>query len=457
MTRATSSILFRTALAYLVITVLNITVFVLLVFENQIDLISQNAVLSSLNAGTAIKFSLDAFAAERKTLDPAVYQRIEDLAVKAGVERTTVFGEDGKILFRSGTASSGSAEAGTATAEEFTAINAAILKRDFEAKLFSHSIDMAGRKVELFIPFTYGGDRTAVAEVTMPMRDIARQLGYLYRQCAIIAVLILVLHSVFVLIVTRVLIRPLRGLLAATEKMSRGILEVSVPVLREDEIGQLAHAFNGMSVALQRMRQEARESNPLSGLPGNLTIARHIDERLQAGSAIAVLYCDLDNFKAYNDAYGFAKGDVAILFTRDCLRKSFSELGISNGFIGHEGGDDFIAITGFDDWERCVRRFMELFDAGVPLLYSEADRANGFLESVDRKGTHQRFPLMTVSVAVVTNQWRSYSRHEEIATTAAELKKVVKKSDGTSGSRYAIDRRRDAGEALPPDVSGKQE
>ena len=238
--------------------------------------------------------------------------------------------------------------------------------------------------------------------------------------------------------------------------MSRGILEVSVPVLREDEIGQLAHAFNGMSIALQKMRQEARESNPLSGLPGNLRIARHIDERLQAGAAIAVLYCDLDNFKAYNDAYGFSKGDVAILFTRDCLIKSFDELGIKDGFIGHEGGDDFIAITGFDDWERCVLRFMALFDPGVPLLYSEADRANGFLESVDRKGTRQRFPLMSVSVAVVTNQWRAYSRHEEIASTAAELKKVVKKSDGSGGSRYAIDRRKEASEALPADVSGKQ-
>ena len=187
MTRATSSILFRTALAYLVITVLNITVFVLLVFENQIDLISQNAVLSSLNAGTAIKFSLDAFASDRSTLNTRVYKRIEDLALKAGVLATTVFGEDGKILFRSGTAPfPGAARPSTATAEEFTAINAAILKRDFEAKLFpTPSTWPGGRRA--FIPFTYGGDRTAVAEVTMPMRDIARQLGYLYRQCAIIA------------------------------------------------------------------------------------------------------------------------------------------------------------------------------------------------------------------------------------------------------------------------------
>ncbi|MGO9310716.1 MAG: HAMP domain-containing protein, partial [Spirochaetia bacterium] len=405
MTRATSSILFRTALAYLVITLLNITVFVLLVFENQIDLISQNAVLSSLNAGTAIKYSLDALAADGKPLDPAAFRRIEDIAGKSGVLRTTVFGEDGKVLFRAGAAVAPVGEAARqATADEFTAINAAILKRDFESMLFSHRIDLPGRTVELFIPFTYDRERTAVAEVTMPMQDIARQLGYLYRQCAIIALFILALHSAFVLFVTRMVIRPLRGLLIAAERMSRGILEVSVPVLRQDEIGQLAHAFNEMSVALQRMRQEARESNPLSGLPGNLTIARHIDQRLQSGAEIAVLYCDLDNFKAYNDAYGFSKGDEAILFTRDCLRKSVDELGIAeDGFLGHEGGDDFIAVMGFDSWEPCVRRFMELFDAGAPRLYSESDRANGYLESVDRKGSRQRFPLMTVSVAVVTN------------------------------------------------------
>jgi GGDEF domain-containing protein len=441
-TRATSSILFQTALAYLVITILNITVFVVLVFENQIDLISQNAVLSSLVSGTAVKYSLDAFAAERAPLDAAAFRKIEDIAGRAGVLHTVVFAEDGTVLYRSGSdPSMEQAMASAATPDEFTAINAAILKRDFEEKLFSHRIDIPGRTVELYLPFADGEDRIAVARVSLPLRDIARQMGYLYRQCVLMAILILALHSAFVLLVIRVLIRPLRSLLAATEKVSRGTLEVSVPVLRGDEVGQLARAFNEMSVALQQMRQEAREANPLSGLPGNLTIARRIDEGLRSGTLIAVLYCDLDNFKAYNDVYGFSKGDEAILHTRDSLKKAFDELGIKDGFIGHEGGDDFIAVTGFDSWEPCVRRFLALFDAGVPFLYSETDRTNGFLESVDRKGVRQRFPLMTVSVAVVTNRWRSFSRHQEVAETAAELKKVAKKADGTGGSRFAIDRR----------------
>jgi GGDEF domain-containing protein len=450
--RTKSSILLSTALAYLVITVLTITVFVLLVFENQLDLISQNAVLSSLNAGTAVKYSLDAIGTGPAPLDEAAFARIDDMAKKAGLLRTTVFAEDGRVLHAAGAAS-----AAAATPEEFAGINEAILKRDFESRLFSHHVDMPGRTVELYIPFSYGTDRIAVAKVAVPMRDIARQMGYLYRQCGIIALLILALHSGFFVLVARILIRPLRGLLAATEKVSRGILEVRVPVLREDEIGHLTHAFNEMSVALQQMRQEARESNPLTGLPGNISIARHIDERLRAGAVIAVLYCDLDNFKAYNDAYGFSKGDEAILYTRDTLLKTFEELAVTDGFVGHEGGDDFIAVTGFDTWEPCVRRFMSLFDAGVPLLYTEADRSNGFLESVDRKGRRQRFPLMTVSVAVVTNQWRSFIRHQEIAETAAELKKVAKKADGTVGSRFAIDRRRDAEEALPSEPSGRGE
>jgi hypothetical protein len=227
-TRATSSILFQTALAYLVITILNITVFVVLVFENQIDLISQNAVLSSLVSGTAVKYSLDAFAAERAPLDAAAFRKIEDIAGRAGVLHTVVFAEDGTVLYRSGSdPSMEQAMASAATPDEFTAINAAILKRDFEEKLFSHRIDIPGRTVELYLPFADGEDRIAVARVSLPLRDIARQMGYLYRQCVLMAILILALHSAFVLLVIRVLIRPLRSLLAATEKVSRGTLEVN--------------------------------------------------------------------------------------------------------------------------------------------------------------------------------------------------------------------------------------
>ena len=443
------SILFRAALTYLIITVLNITVFILLVFENQVDLISENAVLTSLNAGDSLKRSLDNVVGGKGELDAGSFQKISQAASQAGAARLTIWSEDGRTLYRSPTASTPAGkESAIASTDEFALLNAAIMKRDFEDKLFSPRIDKATRTVELFIPFFYSVDKTAVAAVTLEMKDMPRQMAYLYRQCVIMGLLILVLHSIFVIIVSRILILPLRTLLDATYRMSQGALDISVPVRRDDEIGQLARSFNEMSVALGRMREEAREANPLTGLPGNLTIARRIDERLRSGETCAIVYCDLDNFKAYNDAYGFSKGDEAILYTTECLQKALDQLEITDGFVGHEGGDDFIVVTSFENWEPYVHRLIALFDERAPLLYSERDRKNGFIESVDRKGKRQNFPLMTVSIAVVTNKWRSYDRHQQVAEIAAEVKKLAKKSDGIPGSRFAIDRRK---AESPPD------
>jgi diguanylate cyclase (GGDEF)-like protein len=151
-----------------------------------------------------------------------------------------------------------------------------------------------------------------------------------------------------------------------------------------------------------------------------------------------VLYCDLDNFKAYNDKYGFTKGDEAILYTRDCLVATAKRKDVSNVFIGHEGGDDFVVVTDFECWETFAKSFISTFDRGVYQFYTSVDARNGFIESVNRKGERQRFPLMSISVAVVSNKNRPFRRVAEIIAIAAEVKKVVK---GQDGSCYAIDRR----------------
>ena len=148
-----------------------------------------------------------------------------------------------------------------------------------------------------------------------------------------------------------------------------------------------------MSVALQRMRDEAKGANPLSGLPGNITIASYIDDCLNKGKIICVLYCDLDNFKAYNDKYGFTKGDEAILYTRDCLLTAAKRKDIRNVFVGHEGGDDFVVVTEFEHWEIFAKSFITSFDRGIFQFYNSIDARNGFIESVNRRGERQRFPL----------------------------------------------------------------
>lgn len=266
------------------------------------------------------------------------------------------------------------------------------------------------------------------------------------------AALILALHTFFIIIISRTLVLPLRNLLDATHTMSAGMLDVSIAIARDDEIGALGRAFNEMAVSLRQLRDTARESNPLTGLPGNLTISRHIDELLHSGKLFAILYCDLDNFKAYNDAYGFAKGDEALLFTCECLRTVGERLALPDPFIGHEGGDDFIVITGVDMWESYVRSFIALFDEGAPFFYSFSDRQNGCIESFDRKGNPQRFPLMTVSIAVVTNEGKLYDRHQQMAEVAAEVKKLAKSRSGAPGSRFAIDRRRE--DSRPQSMEG---
>jgi GGDEF domain-containing protein len=237
---------------------------------------------------------------------------------------------------------------------------------------------------------------------------------------------------------SKMILIPIRKLNEATHLISQGQLEIRVPIVRDDEIGHLASSFNEMSVALQRMRDEAKGANPLTGLPGNLTIAKYIDDCLNAHRTIAVLYCDLDNFKAYNDKYGFTRGDDAILYTRDCLVAASKRKDVANAFIGHEGGDDFVVIIDYEYWEIFAKAFITTFDRGVFQFYNSIDARNGFIESINRKGERQRFPLMSISVAVVANKNRPYRRHAEMIAVAAEVKKYVKSQDG---SCYAIDRR----------------
>jgi diguanylate cyclase (GGDEF)-like protein len=151
-----------------------------------------------------------------------------------------------------------------------------------------------------------------------------------------------------------------------------------------------------------------------------------------------VLYCDLDNFKAYNDKYGFSKGDEAILYTRDCLLSVTKRNNLRNVFVGHEGGDDFVVITDYEQWELYAKTFITTFDRGIHQFYNSVDARNGFIESINRRGERQRFPLMSISVSVVTNKTRDFRSMAEMIQIAAEVKKYVKSMEG---SCYAIDRR----------------
>lgn len=442
----TKSIIFRTALIYLVITLLNISVFVLMVFENQLDLIAENAILNSQRIGFNTKHRIDDILNREEDLSEVNLQRIVKEAKILGIDTMTLFSERGVAL----KAINGGRETprDRASPEELKMINMAITKKDFEQKLFFHEIHRDGRLIDLYIPFSYATDQIAVAAIALEMRDIGKQMGYLYRQCLLIALLIIAIHGLFAFAISKMLLIPLNNLLTATKSISKGELEARVPLVRDDEIGRLASSFNEMSVAIKRMRDEAKGANPLTELPGNITIARLIEERLDSDRKFAVLYCDLDNFKAYNDKYGFSKGDDAILYTRDCLSQTARREEVNNVFVGHQGGDDFVVICDVPYWETFAKSLVESFDRDVSQFYSKTDARNGYIDSINRQGEPQRFPLMSISVAVVTNKTRAFKENTEIIKVAAEVKKYAK---GTEGSCYAADRRCGEGSMSHPD------
>jgi diguanylate cyclase (GGDEF)-like protein len=432
----TRSMGFKTALMYLFLTVLNISIFVLMVFENQLDLIAENAILNSQHTASSLKARIDRIMAKSGELSPVYINKIIREAVSLGISDLTLYGENGSVFVDvSGNKITGKKAAGV---DELAMIKTAVTQQGFEGRLFSHSVNRKQRAISLYVPFSYGVDKICVASVRLPMKDIDKQMTYLYRQCLVIGVLVMLVHVLFALLFSKMILLPIRRLSAATRKIAQGQLNVRVPIVRDDEIGQLASSFNEMSVAFQRMRDEAKGANPLTGLPGNIVIANYINDCLLNARIVCVLYCDCDNFKAYNDKYGFTKGDEVILFTRDCLIGVAKRDDMGGVFIGHEGGDDFVAVSRYEQWETFAKSFIALFDKGIHKYYSAADNHNGYIESVNRRGERQRFPIMSVSVAVVTNRTRDFHSLAEMIQVAAEVKKYVKSIEGSS---YTIDRR----------------
>jgi diguanylate cyclase (GGDEF)-like protein len=190
--------------------------------------------------------------------------------------------------------------------------------------------------------------------------------------------------------------------------------------------------------SLLRRSRETTVRNPLTGLPGNRLLMEEIKHRLQLKTPLALLYVDLDNFKALNDAYGFVRGDEAIQLLAQLIQETVTENGGDDDFIGHIGGDDFVVISTPARMDAICRTLIDRFDDAVVELYDPADVERGYLRGYDRSGVPHRFPLMTISIGVVTNRERDFSSLDEIGRTAAEMKKYAKQIPGSS---YAVDQR----------------
>lgn len=182
-----------------------------------------------------------------------------------------------------------------------------------------------------------------------------------------------------------------------------------------------------------------RRISPLTGLPGNVQIQTEMKKRLLNKDKFAILYFDLDNFKAYNDVYGFSNGDEIIKFTARTISKHIHQIENSDNFIGHIGGDDFVVITGQTDYDKVCKNIIAEFDKYVVDFYNEIDIERGYVEVANRRGIIEQFPLTSISIAVLEVDSRIYKTTLEIGEIASQIKHQAK---SVLGSTYIINKRR---------------
>ena len=190
---------------------------------------------------------------------------------------------------------------------------------------------------------------------------------------------------------------------------------------------------------LNRLLSTNRRISPLTGLPGNVQIHAELKKRISKKEAFCVLYLDLDNFKAYNDIYGFLKGDQIIEYTANTIIRGIHESELENTFVGHIGGDDFVAIIPGNSCERLCQNILANFDHGVYKYYTEEDMEKGYIEVENRKGIIEQFPLTSLSIGVVVADIGRFNNILEIGEIGAQVKHAAK---AVMGSSYAVDRRK---------------
>jgi len=303
-----------------------------------------------------------------------------------------------------------------------------------EINNLTHSIDIyIGLKLENNGPVSY------VAKLSFNLGNIQEALIGVYRPIIFVTIIIILANIILGYILSTTVIGPIKMLNQVTKIIASGDLTVRARIQSNDELQELGLTFNYMTEELIKMKERAENANPLTKLPGNIVIHEEVERRIKEKGKFLVIYCDLDNFKAFNDKYGIAMGDEAIKLTANILKEAVKTKGNPDDFIGHEGGDDFILLTTLDKGQAIADYVISELDKRIRNLYNQEDLSRGYVIAHARDGAIKQFPIMTISLAGVTNDYRQITSYGQVTNIAAEVKEKVK---DIGGSAFIIDKRK---------------
>ncbi|MCX7793513.1 MAG: diguanylate cyclase [Thermodesulfovibrionales bacterium] len=267
-----------------------------------------------------------------------------------------------------------------------------------------------------------------------------------YRIAGILCMIGLIFGLVSVVFITHDISSSVDKLKKATQDIAEGRFDSVPDIKNKDELGDLARAFTEMAKRLKKLEEMYLDASPLTRLPGGIAIENVLRKRINSKTPLAFCLVDMDNFKAFNDRYGYARGSEVIKALGNIIEKAVKKHGMEEDFIGHIGGDDFVIITVPERYPKICGEIISEFDRVIVDFYDPEDRKLGYIIGKTRQGVEMKFPIMTVSIAVVTNQQRELTDPVQVGEIAAELKEYAKT---IKGSLYVVDKRRkDSRQAL---------
>lgn len=259
-----------------------------------------------------------------------------------------------------------------------------------------------------------------------------------FRAVSIFSITGIILIICLAMLISRGILRSIKTLKTATNCIAQGNFKTLPSVRSNDELGDLSLAFNQMALRLTKLEELYMDSSPLTRLPGGIAIENAVTKLIESKKPFAFCMIDLDNFKPFNDRYGYSRGNAVIKNTAKIMQQCSREFGTESDFIGHIGGDDFTLITEPEKFVHVCKQIISRFDKQILDFYNPEDRDNGFILSKNRKGRKLTFPIMSISISAINSEKSHVENYIEVGEIVAELKRYAK---SLLKSNLVIDRR----------------